>query len=100
MSRSYKKHPWVCDRNPFMKNYANRRIRRQHIDLDGADETGDHAWYKRVTCPWDICDWKSRYPESFEQYAQEQEDAMRRWGFKMAESRKELLQEWHRAISK
>lgn len=99
MSRSYKKNPWVCDRNPFMKNYANRRLRRKPIDLeDGVDPS--RSAYKKFSCPWDICDWKCKYPESFEKYAQEQEDAMRRWGLKMAESRKELLQEWHRAIGK
>lgn len=100
MSRSYKKNPWVCDRNPFMKNYANRRLRRQHIDIDGADESGGHAWYKRVTCPYDICDWKYKYPESLEHYIQEQENELRRWGPKMALSRKELKQEWFRAMSK
>lgn len=64
MSRSYQKNPWVNDRNPFMKNYANRRVRRispyANIHADG-------NWYRRYTCPYDICDWKWKVG-TFEQY--------------------------------
>lgn len=99
MSRSYKKNPWVCDRNPFMKTYANRRVRRHQIDLDGADESGDYAWYKRVTCSYDICDWKWQMESSFEQYAQEHERLIRSLGFE-PDSREELTRKWKQAISK
>lgn len=58
MARSRKKHPWVCDRNPWMKNYANRRIRRikTHIEI------ADGGSYRRYTCPWNICDRRSYLP--------------------------------------
>lgn len=58
MSRSYKKTAGWCDRNPFMKNYANRKVRQISVwkDIDA-----DNSWYKRYTCPWDICDYKSLY---------------------------------------
>lgn len=97
MSRSYKKNVWVCDRNPFMKNYANRRLRRKS-SFD--DVFADRGWYKKTSCPWDICDWKFKCPHSFEQYVIEQENSMRRWGFKVAQSRKELQREWYKAMSK
>lgn len=99
MSRSYKKNAWVCDRNPFMKNYANRRVRRKQINLNGEEETGNYGWYRKVTCPWDICDWKWQLESSFEQYVQEHERTYRHWGF-TPKSRKELLREWYDAIGK
>lgn len=54
MSRSKKKIYGFCDRNPFMKNYSNRRLRRMSIDKTLADGGS----YRKHTCPWDICDWK------------------------------------------
>lgn len=99
MSRSYKKNPWVCDRNPFMKNYANRRLRRHHIDIDGADETGDYAWYKRVTCPWDICDWKWQLESTFEKYVQASDRVHQKFGLE-PDSRKDLKRNWFQAIGK
>ncbi len=58
MSRSYRK-PWVVDGygskgKVFSKNYANRRIRRKK----DAIPNGMH--YRKMTCPWEICDFK--YP--------------------------------------
>lgn len=50
MSRSYKTVMGYCDRNPFMKRYANRRVRHiNSIPSGGA--------YRKVTCSWNICDW-------------------------------------------
>ena len=57
MSRSFKKHPWVCDRNPWMKNYANRRFRRYNGEVQNG------KWYRKYTCPYDICDWKFLYSD-------------------------------------
>lgn len=99
MSRSYKKNPWVCDRDPFMKNYANRRVRRKKIDWDGEDEVGNHGWYKKVTCPWDICDWKWQVESSFKRYVEEHERNALQWGFKPY-SLERLQREWYDAIGK
>jgi hypothetical protein len=55
MSRSRKKTPGWCDRNPWMKRYANRRFRR----FKG--EVQDGNWYRHYTDPWDICDYKWLY---------------------------------------
>lgn len=53
MSRSYKKTPLFCDRDPFMKRYYNRVIRRKRlIDIPN----GGH--YRKMNCPWAICDYK------------------------------------------
>jgi hypothetical protein len=52
MSRSYKKIGGSKDRNPWMKNYANRRFRR----YKGPVQNG--GWYKMYTNPYDICDYK------------------------------------------
>lgn len=74
MSRSRKKNWFVKDRNPFMKNYANRRLRRIKIvvnDLElGYDDDSygeivgektnlplDNKSYKKYTCSYDISDW-------------------------------------------
>lgn len=54
MSRSKRKTPGWKDRSPFMKNIANRRIRRKSIDYDMANGSN----YKKETCSWDISDWK------------------------------------------
>ena len=54
MSRSFKKTPGWTDRDPWMKNYANRRIRRKPVEF----EIADGGSYRKLTCPWDICDWK------------------------------------------
>lgn len=54
MSRSKRKTPGWKDRNTFMKNYANRRIRRKPIDYDMS--SGGN--YRKETSPWDISDWK------------------------------------------
>ena len=51
MSRSFKKTPGFCDRNPFNKRQANKRVRKDwRIPSGGA--------YRRVFCSWDICDYR------------------------------------------
>lgn len=54
MSRSKKKTYGFCDRNPFMKNYSNRRLRRIPVKKT----LSDGGSYRKHTCPWDICDWR------------------------------------------
>jgi hypothetical protein len=51
LSRSYKKHPGHCDRNPFMKQKANEKVRHYDDLING-------MMYKKVTCSWDIHDFK------------------------------------------
>jgi len=57
MSRSYKKTPGICDRNPFMKNYSNRIIRRKPISY----EIANGGAYRKIMCSYDICDYKFLY---------------------------------------
>lgn len=57
MSRSYKKNPGFFDRSPSAKRDANVRVRRFQ------DEPQNGGWYKKLTCPWNICDhWFRYYP--------------------------------------
>jgi hypothetical protein len=55
MSRSYRKVYGHCDRNPFMKNLANRRVRR--VDVNTTVPNG--RAYKKFSCSYDICDFRS-----------------------------------------
>lgn len=57
MSRSYKKTAGYCDRNPFMKSYANRVVRRKPTNYTIANGSA----YRKEMCSYDICDWKSLY---------------------------------------
>lgn len=57
MSRTYKKVLGYKDRNPFMKNYANRRLRRLSVEKTHANGKA----YKKHTCSYDICDWSWFY---------------------------------------
>lgn len=59
MARSYKRG-WICDRNPWAKNYANRCLRRQHWSR----EIPNGKSYRKFRNPWDICDWrwKAKHP--------------------------------------
>lgn len=53
MSRSYKKSPVsTLAKDSFMKNYANRRIRRMAVD----EEIKEGSSYKKISCSYDICD--------------------------------------------
>jgi len=69
MSRSYRK-PWVIDGygskwKKFMKNYANRRIRKK----DKVIQNGKA--YKKITNSWEICDYKWRIDLKDPFYAEE-----------------------------
>ena len=66
MSRSRKKNPWLCDRNPWMKNYANRRIRRSCDFLRCRDKfyvkyISSGGDYKKYTSSYNICDFKYKH---------------------------------------
>lgn len=54
MSRSFKKHPMYCDRNPYMKNQANRKIRRNK------KEAFNNSSFKKVFESWEIKDYYFR----------------------------------------
>jgi hypothetical protein len=56
MARSRKKTPGWCDRNPWAKRQANKRVRRYKGDLPRKGNV-HHKLYD----PWNICDWKSLY---------------------------------------
>jgi hypothetical protein len=61
MSRSYRE-PYVVDgygtrRKRYAKNLANRTVRRKSIDYEIASGKA----YRKLTNPWDICDFKYRY---------------------------------------
>lgn len=54
MSRSRKKTWGVCDRCPYAKRQANKKVRR----TPGISSGGS---YKKVYDPWNICDFKFLY---------------------------------------
>lgn len=54
MSRSVRKTMGYCDRSPFMKNQANRKIRRLSVE----DMIANGSEYKKHFCSWDICDFR------------------------------------------
>jgi len=56
MARSRKKTPGWCDRSPWWKNYANRRLRRLPPEA-----IPNGCRYKRHTCSYHICDFKHLY---------------------------------------
>jgi hypothetical protein len=51
MSRSFKRTPGFCDRNPFFKNQANRRVRKDWGIPNGKA-------YRKVYDSWSICDYR------------------------------------------
>lgn len=53
MSRSFKKVPSICDRNPYAKNQANRKVRRIRKDL-----LANGNMYKKFYCSYSICDFR------------------------------------------
>lgn len=64
MSRSYKRTPRCGDRkDKFLKNYANRRIRRLPID----EPPLNNKAYRKAFCSWEICDY-DEVGTSFEEY--------------------------------
>ena len=61
MSRSYKKHLWICPKSKYFKNLANRRIRRMKFLHNKG------CRYKKITrLAYDICDYKFMWDKSFE----------------------------------
>lgn len=67
MSRSFKKVPGYVDRNPFMKRYSNKSLRRaSRASLQAISDPNayDHkvssfSSFKRCSVnPYDICDWR------------------------------------------
>lgn len=73
MSRSYKKTPRSGDRkDKFMKNYANRILRRNN-------EAYQNGSYKKCFCHYDICDYNSVYYE-FEDWYCKRVHEWKRWG--------------------
>jgi hypothetical protein len=64
MSRSRKKVPGWVDRNPWAKNYANRRLRRIEIKLNEDNELTNEVVpnfrkFKKYSETWNIRDWRS-----------------------------------------
>ena len=55
MSRSYKHEPICGGKNKFCKNQANRRVRRNKMDLELSK-----GGYTKVYCSWEICDYFGR----------------------------------------
>ena len=51
MSRSYKHTPDCGRKNKFSKKQANRRVRRNKMDL-----SLPKGGYKKIYCSWEICD--------------------------------------------
>ncbi|MBR4983983.1 MAG: hypothetical protein IKY94_15735 [Lachnospiraceae bacterium] len=73
MSRSFKKIPRSGDRkDKFMKNYANRILRRNN-------EAYQNGSYKKCFCRYDICDYNSVYYE-FEAWYCKRVREWERWG--------------------
>lgn len=59
MSRSYRKHPFIADRNPFLKKMFNRRLRRKSNKIPFDMPNGGR--YKRLNDSYDICDFSIGY---------------------------------------
>jgi hypothetical protein len=87
-----------------MKAMANRKVRRalnRNYDLELK-----YSKYKRYFCSWDICDYCSRIPESFEQYYQYEirrwHDRQMYWWHRSEEypTRKEVYKDWLRYRNK
>ena len=64
MSRSYKHTPYCGGRNKFSKKQANRRVRRNKMDLS-LSKSG----YKKVYCSWEIRDYWDGFISADEYYA-------------------------------
>ncbi len=66
MSRSYRKSPVVtlqqCDQ-PGTAKLAKRRANRA---VRAANEVPDGKAYRKYSCSWEICDYKSYWPEGGE----------------------------------
>jgi len=69
MSRSFKKTPGWCDRSPFAKRQANKRVRKYKGDVSNGRS------YKKLYCSWNICDFRFlRKDARWRKYPQRQPD--------------------------
>lgn len=55
MSRSYRKAIATCGYGGSYKKFAKRQANKQ---VRKADYVHGGAYYKRIHCSWDICDYK------------------------------------------
>ena len=72
MSRSFKKVPGHCDRNPFAKKVANRKVRRDWTIPSGGA-------YRKAYESWDICDFRFLYFDAFDLVRFESDKPWRPW---------------------
>ncbi len=85
MSRSYRHHTYLKDRNPWMKKHFNRKIRRSNQERFSDIPNG--GFYKKLNCSWEISDFTFGYWdwEEFKHYNQ-----------KWYESEDEMWNDWRR----
>lgn len=83
MSRSSKRIPCCKDHNKGMKRCANKKVRRNNMIIPSG------AFYKKVFCSYDICDYK--FFESFTSYKKDCERYSHR-----KYTDKELYRDWYR----
>ncbi|HAH17786.1 MAG TPA: hypothetical protein DCL29_02025 [Eubacterium sp.] len=91
MSRSYKKHPRVKDKNnKGMKKYANKKVRHTKDIPNGKA-------YKKVFESWDICDycWIWTWKEAIDAYNQAPADS---WIRKHFETLEKYLIYWEKCV--
>ena len=97
MSRSYKKNPYVTDnsngRRKFSKRHANHRV-RQRVSMD--DELPARLQHKKMTCSWDICDyrWRMTRQEAIQWYKEELEWQKNKGSLKYFLKRYPTLEAW------
>ena len=98
MSRSYKRYPGYSDSNPFMKRYANRRLRRLPVDV----EIAGGCSYRKHTCSYDICDWRwFEYTETLQAYLIAKRKKRLRFGLDWLNlSDDDLVKQYWREVSK
>lgn len=84
MSRSYKKNPYVTDnsngRRKTSKRMANHKVRRIVRTMD--EDMPARLQHKKMTCSWDICDYRWRMTR---------EDAIRWYNNEMANEASEYF---------
>ena len=97
MGKSYRKQPVWKDHNRGMKQIANRKVRRalnRNYDL-----RLPHKSYKKFCESWDICDYLSLVPKTFEEYYQQEVKRWYRWQNSWLRNepfpeRKKVYREW------
>lgn len=93
MSRSYKKTPRAGDKkDKFYKRYANRKLRRQKLDIDL-----QHKSYKKDFCSYDICDYET-VGTSFEEFWRERVKWWHAWRYRYDPypTREQALKDYNR----